>query len=155
MLKIKIQEEYKDFLGPLYEKASQEMNSENAGFDLFCPEDMLIMTETVCHKCPLGISAMVVGEDGELEHFMMVPRSSITKQPLVMGNSPAIIDSGYRGIIEARFHNVSDSVNVKIEKGQRLVQLIRGGLKGWIGVELVDELPESGRGSGGFGSTGK
>ena len=129
MFKIKI---FEEILEPFYVKAIQDWEDnksweENAGFDLFIPEDHLIEPFEICHRIPLGISLAAYSEEGTSENFDMRPRSSLTKLPLIMGNSPATIDIGYRGILEARFHNISGK-EVKISAGQRLVQVVRGNL---------------------------
>ena len=80
-------------------------------------------------------------------------RSSIAKTPLRMCNSVGLIDGGYRGEIMAVVDNIKNEVYT-IEPGQRLFQLV--GMDGSpIHFKLVDELSESTRGKGGFGSTGK
>ena len=69
-----------------------------------------------------------------------------------MANSVGIIDAGYRGNIIACVDNVKN-YEFKIEKGSRLFQICGPTLepsKHWV----VNELSNSQRGSGGFGSTG-
>jgi dUTP pyrophosphatase len=92
--------------------------------------------------------------------YMLLPRSSIVKTPLRLANSIGIIDSGYRGNIMACVDNIDTLVEdeeleyYQIKQGDRLFQIVHPSLEG-IKVELVDELPSSNRGTGGFGSTGK
>jgi len=82
-----------------------------------------------------------------------MPRSSIAKTPLRLSNSIGLIDSGYRGEIMAAVDNIKTE-DYTVEPGQRLFQLVAmDGAS--IHFELVDELSETTRGSGGFGSTGK
>ena len=87
----------------------------------------------------------------EILSYMLVPRSSISKTPLRMSNSIGIIDSGYTGEIMAMVDNHSDEV-YKIEAGTRIFQIIHPKLKTFK-IELVDELDETDRNDGGFGST--
>ena len=82
-----------------------------------------------------------------------MPWSSISKTPLRMSNSIGLIDGGYRGEIVAMCDNIK-TVEYKVEKGQRLFQLVATDSSP-IHYELVEELNETTRGSGGFGSTGK
>ena len=83
--------------------------------------------------------------------YYLYPRSSISKTPLRMSNSTGIIDAGYRGNIIAKVDNISNE-EYKIEKGTRLFQICSPSLEE-IELEVVDELSETSRGTGGFGST--
>ena len=70
-----------------------------------------------------------------------------------MANSIGLIDGGYRGEIMAVVDNVKKEPYT-LRPGQRLFQLVA--MDGSpIHFELVDELSDSTRGDGGFGSTGK
>ena len=96
-------------------------------------------------------------DDGHLfeepTSFMLVPRSSIFRTPLRQANNIGIIDSGYRGRIMVPVDNRSNEDYI-IEPKERLFQLVHPSLKP-ISIELVDDLDDTKRGSGGFGSTGK
>ena len=70
-----------------------------------------------------------------------------------MSNSVGIIDAGYRGNLMAALDNHSDEPYF-IEKGTRLFQICSPIFSN-INMKVVDELSETSRGSGGFGSTGK
>ena len=120
----------------------------DAGLDLYVLEDIHFKTgETRAIK--MGISCEP--EDGKA--YYLFPRSSISKTPLRMANSIGLIDGGYRGEIMAVCDNIK-TVPYKLEKGQRLFQLVSADSSP-IHYDLVSELKESTRGSGGFGSTGK
>jgi len=82
---------------------------------------------------------------------MMVPRSSIVKRGLRMSNSVGIIDSDYRGEVKAVF-DVIDFSDI-YQTGEYVCQLI---ILPVIKFDLIeaDELNETDRGTGGFGSTG-
>lgn len=75
-----------------------------------------------------------------------------TKQSLRPANCTGVIDEDYTGEIVVALHNDSQDV-VTIEKGERIAQLV---IIPYTAPELeeVDELPETERGAGGFGSTG-
>jgi dUTP pyrophosphatase len=81
------------------------------------------------------------------------PRSGLAiKQGLTLPNTPATIDSDYRGELMIGLINLGTEP-VAVTRGMRIAQLV------FLRVELVElvevaELPESGRGAGGFGSTG-
>ncbi len=88
---------------------------------------------------------------------LLFPRSSITNVDMLLKNSVGIIDSGYRSEIKFRFLDIgknsfTENKNYKI--GDRIGQLI---IIPYPAIELkeVDELSESERGLGGYGSTGK
>jgi dUTP pyrophosphatase len=154
----------------------------NAGFDLFCPYEILIghkKTEKINHyvicsmrrfECGSGLSKGGEGGEGGLidiknsSHpvsYYMYPRSSTgTKTPLRLANSVGIIDSGYRGNIIAAFDNVDNDTDITygVETYQRLVQLCPPDISHPMYVRLVDDiklLGETARGDGGFGSTGR
>ena len=100
-----------------------------------------------------GISAAMY-EDGRRISYMLVPRSSFGKCGLHMGNSIGIIDSDYNGILQANIYNIGNT-GYRIMPGTRLFQIIHPALRTINEIRLVDSLPETSRGEGGFGSTGK
>ncbi len=89
---------------------------------------------------------------GENRGFYLYPRSSIAKHDLMMANGIGIIDAGYRGELIMAIRNVSYDEEPYISRGMRLVQICMSNLKPFD-VEFVDELDETIRGNGGFGST--
>jgi dUTP pyrophosphatase len=70
-----------------------------------------------------------------------------------MANAPGLIDAGYRGEVICAVVNLDRERPVKIGRGDRIAQLV---IVPVAAVEVIEvaELPPSGRGSGGFGSTG-
>ena len=120
----------------------------DAGLDLYILKDEKIVAgETKLIK--LGISCEPL--DGKA--YYLFPRSSISKTPLRMSNSIGLIDGGYRGEIMASCDNIKD-FDFTIEKGQRLFQLVAVDSSP-ISYKIVDDLSDSTRGKGGFGSTGR
>ena len=134
----------------------------DAGVDLYCPKDIRIVNQDQSVKIDFEIRCQMVDVFSDVIDFsyMLLPRSSIVKTPLRLANSIGIIDSGYRGNIMACVDNIDSLVEdeeleyYQIKQGDRLFQIVHPSLEG-IKVELVDELPSSNRGTGGFGSTGK
>ena len=124
----------------------------DAGLDLYCPCDMEIPpggTVTIDLKIQCeGLS----DNDSRNICYYLYPRSSISKTPLRLANSVGIIDAGYRGNIMTVVDN-TDKEHYNIQKGQRLFQICGRYLEP-IELRLVDELSNSERGNGGFGSTG-
>lgn len=81
------------------------------------------------------------------------PRSGIAlKHGVTLPNTPATIDSDYRGELMIAMINLG-AEPFTISRGMRIAQLIIARVEAPAMVE-VDELPASGRGTGGFGSTG-
>jgi dUTP pyrophosphatase len=88
---------------------------------------------------------------------LVFPRSSIRKTDLSLSNSVGVIDSGYRGEIQATFNQrslSSQSGSFVYGVGDRIMQII---IIPHPPIEFkeVDELTNTERGEGGFGSTGK
>jgi dUTP pyrophosphatase len=85
---------------------------------------------------------------------LVFPRSSIRNTELTLSNSVGVIDSGYRGELQATFnkHNGLDSISYKV--GERVCQIMIIPHPP-IEFEEADELSDSERGAGGFGSSGK
>jgi dUTP pyrophosphatase len=82
------------------------------------------------------------------------PRSGLAmRHGLSMVNTPGTIDAGYRGEIAVLLINHDQKVPIEIKRGDRIAQLIVQRVEHASFVE-APELPDSGRGSGGFGSTG-
>ena len=132
----------------------------DAGVDLFFPNMVRVPKgETLLVDFEISCKMVHVHEldDGHLfeepTSFMLVPRSSIFRTPLRQANNIGIIDSGYRGHIMVPVDNRSNEDYI-IKPKQRLFQLVHPSLKP-ISIEVVEELDETERGSGGFGSTGK
>lgn len=157
-----------DNLRETYEAAAQTHNDQidqevhfNAGFDLFCPTNLLVPSlETVKIDHQVKASMLFfehVNGDSIPVGYYIYPRSSTaTKTPLRLANSVGIIDSGYRGNLIAVFDNWRQLGNFEVEKMQRLVQICPPNLSYPMRVILVDTLDENTtRGAGGFGSTGK
>jgi dUTP pyrophosphatase len=82
---------------------------------------------------------------------LVFPRSSIRKTDLLLSNSVGVIDSGYRGEIQATFKKTGLD---KYEIGDRGAQITILPYPP-IEFEEVEELSNTERGEGGFGSTGK
>ncbi len=83
------------------------------------------------------------------------PRSGLAiKHGVTMVNSPGTVDAGYRGELQIILINHDKSEAVSFKRGDRIAQLVIQKVERAEFVEVKD-LPGSGRGSGGFGSTGR
>lgn len=100
--------------------------------------------------CSLGFATAIP----EGYYFKVVPRSGLALwEGLSIVNSPGTIDSGYRNEWMAIVINLSNS-DVTLKRGDRICQIILTKMVDYH-FEEVNELSESDRGQGGFGSTGK
>ena len=132
----------------------QHYNPGDSGFDLFCPETITINSgETVKINLQINCEALHDTIENTNVSYYLYPRSSIIKTPLRLANSVGIIDAGYRGDIIACVDNIK-SESYTINKGDRLFQICAGNLEPIL-FQLVNDLSNTQRGSGGFGSTGK
>jgi dUTP pyrophosphatase len=83
------------------------------------------------------------------------PRSGLAiKHGVTMVNAPGTVDAGYRGELQVILINHDKSESVSFKRGDRIAQLVIQKVERAEFVEVRD-LPGSGRGSGGFGSTGQ
>ena len=85
---------------------------------------------------------------------LLLPRSSNSKKDLILTNSVGLIDATYRGEITFKFRSQLSAYVDEYEIGERVGQLL---IIPRPHVELVemDELSDTDRGNGGYGSTGK
>lgn len=118
--------------------------------DLYAADDMTIPAHTFSNMIRTGVHIAL--PEGWMA--MIFPRSSIgAKTPNRLSNSVGIIDSEYRGQLGVLYDNLSDS-DYEIKAGDRVAQmLVMPSYK--FKADVVDILPASDRGEGGFGSTGK
>ena len=124
----------------------------DSGFDLFFDGDMTIPARATV-IIDLKVRCEALSNDGlSPKSFYLYPRSSISKTPLRLANSVGIIDAGYRGNLMAAVDNHSDEPYM-ILAGQRLFQICSPDLSP-IYMEIANQLSQTSRGSGGFGSTG-
>jgi len=141
-MKIKLKKLHKDAIIPTY------AHFTDACADLYAIEDYFIRPgELIFIRSGLAV------EIPEGYYIEMYNRSgNAAKKELVIVSS-RIIDADYRGEVFAPIKNIG-SKGKSIKKGDRFAQIA---LKSKIHMvfDLVDELNETERGSGGFGSTGK
>jgi len=99
---------------------------------------------------PTGVAvAIPPGFEGQVRM-----RSGLAlRQGLALLNAPGTIDSDYRGEIKVVAANLG-AEPIRIERGDRIAQLVISPVAR-ARFEATDELPESDRSGGGFGSTGK
>ncbi len=136
---------------------NQERDNQNAGFDLFVPEETTFVPgekKLVSMRVKAKLTIHSYDKKKEAVHYWMPPRSSISKTGLMLCNSIGVIDASYRGELMAFLWNTTDK-EITVKKGDRLVQIV-GPDMGWIKiVNVVDALDSTERGEGGFGSSGR
>jgi len=144
-MRIKIKKLHPNAVKPKYAKES------DAGMDLVATS----IIENTPTQITYGTGLAMEIPDGMVG--LIFPRSSIRKTRLQLSNSVGVIDSGYRGELQATFNKIITTIeNQKndYKVGDRICQIIIVPHP-IIQIVEVDELSESSRGIGGFGSTGK
>ena len=121
-----------------------------AGADLYalCDEDIKILPgETV--TVHTGIAMEI---PGGIAGFVFARSSLASKRGLAPANKVGVIDSDYRGEIMVTLYNHSGAEQI-IERGERIAQIV---FMPYIAAEFTvsDNLSDTKRGKGGFGSTG-
>lgn len=82
------------------------------------------------------------------------PRSGLAlRHGVTVANAPGTIDSDYRGTVSVILVNLGDEPFV-VRRGERIAQLVVAPVTR-VELTVVDDLPESARGAGGFGHTGR
>ncbi len=121
----------------------------DAGLDLFAAVDVSIPPGTRA-IVPTGVAvAIPEGHAGFVQ-----PRSGLAlKHGLSFVNTPGLIDSHYRGEIKLIAINLDQKETLHISRGDKIAQLVIQRVSTATVIE-VDELDETVRGEGGFGSTG-
>lgn len=100
---------------------------------------------------PTGISIALPDGFAAFVH----PRSGLAiKHGVTMVNAPGTVDAGYRGELQCIMINHDPLESITFKKGDRIAQLVIQRVERAEFIE-VQELPGSGRGTGGFGSTGR
>lgn len=128
----------------------QYQTSGSAGMDLVAAvDDDIRINQCEVQLIPTGIAiAMPSGFEAEIRS-----RSGLAfKNQVVVLNSPGTIDSDYRGEIKIILMNFGKEPFV-VKRGMRIAQMVISKHE-TANIKLVEELPDSVRNDGGFGSTG-
>ncbi|WP_300429753.1 dUTP diphosphatase [uncultured Nocardioides sp.] len=121
----------------------------DAGADLHTTVDVVLAPGERA-LVPTGIAlALPEGYVG-----LVHPRSGLAaRHGVSIVNTPGTVDAGYRGEIKVLLVNLDPTEPVELRRGERIAQLVVQRVERAAFVE-VDALPDSARGSGGYGSTG-
>jgi dUTP pyrophosphatase len=144
-MKVKIKKLHPTAIIPTYAKEG------DAGMDLVATS---VISETPT-QITYGLGIALEIPEGFVG--LVFPRSSIRKTRLQLSNSVGVIDSGYRGELQATFNKIITTIeNQKndYKVGDRVCQIM---IIPHPPIEMleVNELSDTERGDGGFGSTGK
>lgn len=122
---------------------------EDAGADLYSAQDLILQPgERALVRTGVAI-ALPIGTVG-----LIHPRSGMAaKHGLSIVNTPGTIDAGYRGELMVCLLNTDRTEAIEITRGMRIAQLVIQRVE-LAQFEEVDQLDETERGSGGYGSTG-
>ncbi|MFC8383977.1 dUTP diphosphatase [Nocardia sp. NPDC057272] len=121
----------------------------DAGVDLCTTEDVIIEPgERVLVGTGIAI-ALPMGTVG-----LIHPRSGLAaKAGLSVVNTPGTVDAGYRGEIKVCLINHDPRTAIELRRGDRIAQLLVQRVE-LVDFAEVDDLDETARGSGGYGSSG-
>ena len=136
----------------LREQLPEYATAGSAGLDLrACLETPLTLEPGETHLVPSGLAIHL---DDPALAAIILPRSGLGhRHGIVLGNLVGLIDSDYQGQILVSTWNRGKTA-FTIQPMDRLAQLVVVPVV-QVAFDVVDEFETSGRGSGGFGSTGK
>lgn len=121
----------------------------DAGVDLISTEALRLEPG---QRALVGTGVRIALPDGYVA--FVVPRSGLAaRHGITIVNSPGTVDAGYRGEIKVSLLNTDASQAYDVAVGDRIAQVIIMPVPR-VRFVAVDELPDSSRGEGGFGSTG-
>jgi dUTP pyrophosphatase len=141
-MQLKIKLLHPDSVKPKYAKAG------DAGMDLVATN----IKENTTFQITYGLGIAMEIPEGFVG--LVFPRSSIRNTELMLSNSVGVIDSGYRGELQATFNKLNGLDSIAYNVGDRVCQIVIVPTP-VVQVKIVDELSDSERGEGGFGSSGK
>jgi dUTP pyrophosphatase len=122
----------------------------DAGLDLYASE--------AAHLGPgerWSVGTGIAVEIPEGHAGLVLPRSGLARDHgIALVNAPGLIDAGYRGEVRVLLLNTDPAEIFRLEAGERIAQLVVAPIALAEPVE-VEELAESARGDGGFGSSGR
>lgn len=156
-MKVKFKKLHKDAVLPSYAKPG------DAGMDLTATSDgKMVQSEDNNFWYYIEYKTGLAAEVPNGHVGLLFPRSSISKTALSLANAVGVCDSGYRGEICFRFKIDAGLVDLAYKSPGNVAQYRKGDRIGQIMIvpyptiepEFVDELSDSERGSGGWGSTG-
>jgi dUTP diphosphatase len=130
-------------------RAPEPANEHDAGWDLRAAEAARIRPG---HRASVGTGIAVAIPEGHAG--LVLPRSGLAaRHGIALVNAPGLIDAGYRGEVRVLLLNTDRTEPFEIEAGDRIAQLVITELPE-VQFAEAESLPETARGTGGFGSSG-
>jgi dUTP pyrophosphatase len=124
--------------------------SGDAGLDLLAASDVTLKPGERA-TVPTGVAlAIPEGYAG----FVHARSGRAAAEGLALVNAPGVIDSGYRGEVKAIVVNLDPSAPIYIRRGEKIAQLVVSRVER-IELDPTERLPDTERGEGGFGSSGR
>jgi dUTP pyrophosphatase len=127
----------------------KQMTEFSAGYDLYsCNQDDIVLQPGKFKLIPTGLSiSLPEGFEAQIR-----PRSGLSaKNGIGVLNSPGTVDADYRGEIKIILFNFGEN-DFTVHPGMRIAQMVIARHES-VEFDLVEELPETGRGEQGFGHT--
>ena len=123
----------------------------DAGADLLAREDAVLPAGGGRAVVPTGVAvAIPEGYAG-----LVLPRSGLAvHHGVTVVNAPGLVDAGYRGELRVVLLNTDPVADYVVHRGDRIAQLVVVAVE-QVAMTVVDELPGSDRGQGGFGHSGR
>ena len=135
-----------------YAKVPTRGSSYAAGYDLYAAINEPV---TIFPGTTISVTTGLAMEIPENFFGAIFARSGLaTKRGLRPANCVGVVDADYRGEVIVAIHNDSDKVQ-QINPGERIAQMVFLPYRSMGNFEVVDELNDTTRGAGGFGSTGR
>jgi dUTP pyrophosphatase len=134
-----------ELLLPAYARAG------DAGADLVAREGVVLAARGGRAMVPTGVAvAIPEGYAG-----LVLPRSGLAlRHGVTVLNAPGLVDAGYRGELNVVLVNTDPSVDYAVHRGDRIAQLVVVAVA-QVSIVVVETLPDSERGAGGFGHSGR
>ena len=131
-------------------RAPARAHGDDAGYDLHASE---ALTLGPGERAGVGTGIAVAIPPGHAG--LVLPRSGLAaRHGITLPNAPGLIDSGYRGELRVLLLNTDPEESFEVSPGDRIAQLVIARVEA-PEVEEAEELEETLRGAGGFGSTGR
>ena len=123
----------------------------DAGADLTAREEAVLPAGGGRAMIPTGVAVAV--PDGHAG--LVLPRSGLAlRHGVTVLNAPGLVDAGYRGELNVLLVNTDPDEDYVVHRGDRIAQFVIVAVEQAV-MTVVGELPDSERGRGGFGHTGR
>lgn len=123
----------------------------DSGMDLYLPKKYVVFPG----EAALLDTGIIMEIPDGFEIQIRFRSSTGLRLPLVMPGGPMTVDSGYRGTLGIVVRNVSPTYKVVLDEGDRIAQAVMCRVARMELTEFDGDFPQTSRGSGGYGSTGR